>query len=221
MSRSEFHDWECQIEEAVKAGDYETVMKYVDDIYKTGYARGKNRADVEIESDKDESLLEGLSVIKEGFPLATERILSEYKDTLYAGANHDIFLYNKSDNSLIKVNEISGSLKKQKRTTEDLGRIRDINETLDFLTESVRTYFGLKPTREERRLMQEEINKAVQDRIANSKTRYADMTFDDIINEVRENNLKYKKGNEEPESLGEYSEPGEPIEFDDEEEMEM
>ena len=47
------------------------------------------------------------------------------------------------------------------------------------------------------------------------------MTFDDIINEVRENNLKYKKGNEEPESLGEYSEPGEPIEFDDEEEMEM
>jgi hypothetical protein len=68
--------------------------------------------------------------------------------------------------------------------------------------------------------MQEEINKIAQDRIANSKTRYATMSFEDIINEVEECRLKFEKAKEE--SFGEYTEPGEPIVFEEEtEEMEI
>ncbi len=220
MSRSKFHDWECQIEEAVKAGDYETVMKYIDDIYETGYARGKNRASDIVISDKETELLKDLTVIKEGFPDAVSYILPEYKAALYAGSNYDIFLYNKKEECLVKVNEISGSLKKEKKECESAQRVNSINKTLSFLTENVRTYFGLKPTKEERRQMQEEINKIAQDRIANSKTRYATMSFEDIINEVEECRLKFEKAKEE--SFGEYTEPGEPIVFEEEtEEMEI
>ena len=63
MSRSVLHDWECAIEE-LGGGNANQLLDIAQDIYNTGYVRGKNHATnvlEDIKTEIEEQVLESLS----------------------------------------------------------------------------------------------------------------------------------------------------------------